>query len=51
MVDDIGTLARDIVKTIEREDAFDRIKKEGGFLKRFKAKNIKEFLNEAWNNY
>lgn len=49
MVEDIGVLARGIIETIEKEDAFEEAKERGGFLKSFKAKNVKEFLNEAWN--
>lgn len=49
MVDDIGVLARDILKTIEKEDAFEEAKEKGGFCKCFKAKNATEFLDETWN--
>lgn len=49
MVDEISVLAQDIIKTIEKEDAFTEAKEQGGFLKNFKAKNIMEFLDETWN--
>lgn len=49
MVDEISVLAQDIIKTIEKEDAFIEAKKQGGFLKKFKAKNVMEFLDETWN--
>lgn len=49
MVDDISVLAQDIVKTIEKEDAFIKAKEKGGFFKIFKAKNVMEFLDETWN--
>lgn len=49
MVDEISVLAQDIIKTIEKEDAFIEAKEQGGFLKKFKAKNVMEFLDETWN--
>lgn len=48
---DIGILAKDILETIEREDAFiNEMQVNGGFKKIFKAKNVKEVLNESWSN-
>lgn len=49
-MEQISVLARDIVETIEREDAFEEMKKHGGFKKYFKVKNIKEALYENWSN-
>ncbi len=42
MVDDLSLMAKEIVKTIEKEDAFYEAKKQGGFYKTCKARNIKE---------
>ena len=47
---ELSSLADDIVKTIERENAFSEAKKQGGFIKSFKAKNVRKFFNEAWNS-
>lgn len=42
MVDELSMLANEIVREIEREDAFDHSKKQGGFIKLIKAKDIKK---------
>ena len=42
MVDELSMMAAEIIKTIEKEDAFYEAKKQGGFYKTCKAKNIKE---------
>ena len=34
MVDEISVLAQDIIKTIEKEDAFIEAKEQGGFFKK-----------------
>jgi len=47
---DIGILAKDIIKTIEREDTFSEAKKRGGFYKIFKAKDVEVFLDETWSD-
>ena len=39
---DISVLASEIIKAIEREDAFENSKNNGGFIELIKAKNIKE---------
>lgn len=49
MVSELNILAGDIIKTIERENSFSESKKQGGFVKSFKAKDVREFLNETWN--
>lgn len=41
---ELSELAKDILKTIEREDAFEESKKKGGFVKLVKAKDAKEVL-------
>ena len=42
MVDTLSQMAREIIKDIEKEDAFCEAKKKGGFFKTCKAKNILE---------
>lgn len=46
---DVSILARDIVKTIEREDVFFEMKKTGCFRK-IKAKDVRSFFNEDWDS-
>lgn len=41
---ELSILANNIVKTIEREDAFEDSKNKGGFIEIVKAKNIKEIF-------
>lgn len=41
MEEQLSVLARDILETIKREDAFDEIKKQGSFVKVLKAKDTK----------
>jgi len=45
MVDELSVLASEIVREIEREDAFDQSKKKGGFIKLNKAKDIKKVFS------
>lgn len=49
MVDELEALARDIVRVIEREDAFYDAKQKGGFRKVVKAKTVKECSSENWS--
>ncbi len=39
---ELSILAEDIVKTIERENAFDNGRKKGGFVESLKAKETKK---------
>ena len=39
---ELSILANDILRTIEREDSFDDIKKKGSFVKILKAKDTKK---------
>lgn len=39
-MDDLSELAFDIYRTIKREDKFYEAKKNGGFVKRFQAKEF-----------
>lgn len=45
MSSELYLLARDIVKTIEREDRFYEQSKNGGFIECVKAKNTKKVFN------
>lgn len=49
MINDISILAEDFLKTMEKDEAFFEAKKQGGFVKSFKAENVMEFLDEAWD--
>ena len=42
----LSLLAKDIVETIERENAFEESKKKGGFKKSIKAKDTKRYSYE-----
>lgn len=42
MDEELVILAREIVRTIERENAFDDERKKGGFVESLKAKETKE---------
>ena len=46
---DVSILAADIIKTIEKEDAFFKMKKTGEFQK-IKAKDVRGFFNESWHS-
>lgn len=48
-MDELYYLAEEIIETINKEDAFDKIKKNGGFVISCKASDIKEGLGENWN--
>ena len=49
MVNELGILARDIIRVIEREDAFYNAKQKGGFKKVVKAKTVQECSSENWS--
>lgn len=42
MDEELAFLAKEIVKTIERENAFDKERKNGGFIESLKAKETKK---------
>lgn len=43
-MDELSILAKEIVKTIEREDFFENTKCSGGFVEVIKAKDAKKVL-------